>query len=332
MWYNEIDPFAADWLEELASRNLIAPGPVDRRPIQRLDPGDCDGRRQQHFFAGIGAWSYALRLAGIPDDAAVWTGSCPCQPFSVAGRQRGEADERHLWPIWRDLIAECRPPVVFGEQVASKAGRSWLAAVRAEMEALGYAVGAADLCAAGVGAPHIRQRLYFGAVRLADAGCAVRRAWDQSCEKGKQHVLRQDRQKSPTRSTQRRKDGPGRLADAGRDERFEGRSGQADGGPQEPSGRGDAGRLGDPPEGRLEGRHDGGEAGEEYAAGAGNPWGSCDWIPCSDGKYRPTEPGTFPLAHGAPARVGRLRGYGNAIIPQVAAAFIQTLIPRTPRD
>jgi DNA (cytosine-5)-methyltransferase 1 len=53
-----------------------------------------------------------------------------------------------------------------------------------------------------------------------------------------------------------------------------------------------------------------------------NPWAGCKFIPCRDGKARPVEPGTFPLAHGIPARVGRLRAYGNAINPWVAAAFI----------
>ena len=48
-----------------------------------------------------------------------------------------------------------------------------------------------------------------------------------------------------------------------------------------------------------------------------------DWLPCIDGKARPVEPGTFPLAHGATARVGRLRAYGNAIVPQAAAEFIK---------
>jgi len=165
VYYNEFDPFAADWLENLISEGLIAPGDVDRRSIKEVDGNDLIGYDQCHFFAGIGGWSLALRLAGWSDDRPVWTGSCPCQPFSAAGKRQGTDDPRHLWPEFNRLIGKCNPAVVFGEQVASKDGRLWLAGVRADLEALGYAVGAADLCAAGAGAPHIRQRLYW----LADA-------------------------------------------------------------------------------------------------------------------------------------------------------------------
>ncbi len=52
-------------------------------------------------------------------------------------------------------------------------------------------------------------------------------------------------------------------------------------------------------------------------------WADADWLFCRDGKWRPVEPGTFPLADGAPARVGRLRAYGNAINAEAAIAFIQ---------
>jgi DNA (cytosine-5)-methyltransferase 1 len=51
-------------------------------------------------------------------------------------------------------------------------------------------------------------------------------------------------------------------------------------------------------------------------------WRDADWIACRDGKARPVEPGTFPLAHGTPARVVRLRGYGDAIVASQAAEFI----------
>jgi DNA (cytosine-5)-methyltransferase 1 len=162
-YYNEIDPFAAAWLRNLIEAGAIAPGDVDERDIRDISPDDLRGYRQCHFFAGIGVWSYALRLAGWADDRPVWTGSCPCQPFSAAGARGGVSDERHLWPHWHHLIRECRPASVFGEQVASKDGLGWLDLVSADLEGEGYAVGASDLCAAGVGAIHARQRLYWHA-------------------------------------------------------------------------------------------------------------------------------------------------------------------------
>lgn len=161
IYYNENDPKIAKWLLNLVEAGILPNGHVDTRSIEEVTPGDLQGFTQHHFFAGIGGWPLALKMAGWPEDQAVWTGSCPCQPFSVAGKQKGINDERHLWPIWGDLIAECNPPVIFGEQVASPDGRNWLADVRNSLEAVGYAVGASDLCAASVGAPHIRQRLYW---------------------------------------------------------------------------------------------------------------------------------------------------------------------------
>jgi DNA (cytosine-5)-methyltransferase 1 len=160
-YYNDNDPFSVKWLKALIEAGLIPNGVVDDRSINDIKPRDLNGFTQCHFFAGIGGWPYALRLAGWPDDRPCWTGSCPCQPFSVAGKGEGLDDERHLWPAFRWLIPQCRPSTVFGEQVASKDGRSWLTGVRTDLEAMGYAVGAADLCAAGIGAPHIRQRLFW---------------------------------------------------------------------------------------------------------------------------------------------------------------------------
>lgn len=171
MLYNEIHPFVVRWLRNLCEADQIPFGFVDDRPIQCLGPKAVSGNKSFHAFAGIGGWPYALRIAGWPDDKTVWTGSCPCQPFSIAGKRKKEADERHLWPFWRDLIAECSPPIIFGEQVASPLGRAWLAVVQIDLEALGYRTAAADLCAAGIGAPHIRQRLFFGASRMGNPSC-----------------------------------------------------------------------------------------------------------------------------------------------------------------
>lgn len=84
-YYNEIDPYAAQWLRNLMDYDLILPGEVDERSIVEVHPDDLKGFTQCHFFAGIGGWSLAARLARWPDDRRLWTGSCPCQPFSVAG-------------------------------------------------------------------------------------------------------------------------------------------------------------------------------------------------------------------------------------------------------
>ena len=233
----------------------------------------------------------ALRLAGWPDDRAVWTGSCPCQPFSTAGKGGGFADERHLWPEFHRLIEKRRPPVIFGEQVASKDGLSWLDLVCADMEASGYAVGAADMCAAGIGAPHIRQRLWFvGVEHGAGVGRVERRA-----------------EPSGRRAASGRSNCG--VAD-GQQSRLEGHAGHGYFGNQ--SRRIDAEPLGSIAQG-------GGNSG---ACPIDGFWRDADWLWCRDGKWRSVEPGTFPLAHGVPARVGRLRAYGNAIVPQVAAQFI----------
>jgi DNA (cytosine-5)-methyltransferase 1 len=155
-WFNEWAPYPAQWLRTLWPQAI-----VDDRDIRAIEASDVLGHRRCHFFAGIGGWEYALQLAGWPEDRPIWTASLPCQPFSAAGGHGGVLDARHLWPAFHRLVAECRPATIVGEQVSSRAGRQWLAGVRTDLEALGYAVGAADLCAAGVGAPHIRQRLFW---------------------------------------------------------------------------------------------------------------------------------------------------------------------------
>ena len=190
-YYNENDPFAAAWLRELIKARLIADGEVDERDIQDVRTEDVRGFVQCHFFAGIGGWSYALRLAGWADNRPVWTGSCPCQPFSQAGRGNATADSRHLWPTWFRLIAKSKPLTVFGEQVASADGIAWFDTVSADMERADYAIGAFDLPACSIGAPHARPRLFFVAdgswsdadVRVEDRRTVVRqmgREWHPS--------------------------------------------------------------------------------------------------------------------------------------------------------
>lgn len=327
-YYNEIDPFAAAWLRNLIAAGHIAPGDVDERSIVDVQPDDLRSYTQAHFFAGIGGWSYALRLGGWPDEMPADTGSCPCQPFSVAGKQRGGDDDRHLWPEFRRIIAERRPSVVFGEQVASALGRDWLAAVRADLEDLGYEVGAADMCAAGVGAPHIRQRLWW--VADAERRAAERHGHPMGAAPRGSEGASSERQR--VRDDAR----DGLFADELADSlgpRLEGRAARALGGECEAVERGgEVGRMavaGSTERGSR--RNASRDAGWPYAEFAGSsPWRDLAWLPCRDGKARPTQPGLQPLAHGVSGRVGRLRAYGNAIVPQVAAQFVAAFMECRP--
>ena len=332
-YYNEIDKGAAQWLRNLIEAGHIAPGIVDERSIEDVTPYDLKEFTQCHFFAGVGVWSHALRQAGWPDDRPVWTGSCPCQPFSAAGKGGGFNDERHLWPAFHHLIKECKPAVILGEQVASKDSAPWIDLVHTDLEALGYAVGAIPFPSAGIGAPHIRDRLYW----VGNASGA-----------GHQEQRRQ--RDEPTRPATA--DVVGGLADHNSDGCEPGsegseatRHGQATGADCGAGGlellgghrreRGQAPAPGNnhdrPAPERAQGQHGLGESGvhrifEDEAGPTNGLWRDADWLFCRDGKWRPVEPGTFPLAHGAASQVVRLRAYGNAINAKAAQAFIECVM------
>lgn len=316
-YYNEFDPYAAQWLRNLIAAGLIPHGDVDERSIVEASPTDLAGYRQCHFFAGIGGWALAARLAGWPDDRELWTGSPPCQPFSVAGKQRGQDDERHLWPHLFRLVSARRPAVLMGEQVAAAVGKNWLDGVFADLEGIGYACGAAVVPACAVDAPHRRDRLWF--VAHADrAGREQGGGHDQA--DGYRHTASAE-------------------GDAGRD-------------------RASAGAVAYAlRSGSHAGAHGGVHRGEEGAGqrnvrvaglcrtrGSGH-WDHAGWIIGHDGKARRVEPGIRLLAHGVSGRMavvrpgfegraevpealhwysrsGALKGFGNAIVPQVAAEVI----------
>ena len=284
-YYNENNPQAAQWLRNLIARGLIPDGYVDSRDIRDVRHGDLAGYTQCHFFAGIGGWSRALELAEWPASRPVWTGSCPCQPYSVAGKGQGEKDDRDLWPVWFDLIRQRRPTVVFGEQVANAIGHGWLDRTAANMEAENYAIGAAVLPAcATVNAPHRRERLWF----VAHANGNGRPTWNEaSAPLGYRHSSVADGWASDAQ-----------LADT------------------------NVARL---PRSAHRAENVGAEQREaaERDGPHGNFWSGAEYRQCADGKTRRVKRGVCLLVDGVPADVATsLAGYGNAIVPQVAAAFI----------
>ncbi|HBL6038417.1 DNA cytosine methyltransferase [Enterobacter hormaechei] len=339
-YYNEIDQFAAQWLRKLIAGGHIAPGEVDERSIEDVTPDDLRGFTQCHFFAGIGVWSHSLRLAGWPDDKPVWTGSCPCQPFSAAGKGDGFADERHLWPAFAWLIQQRRPFCVFGEQVASSHANPWFDLVQSDVEGMGYAFGLVPFTSASIGAPHIRERAYW----VAHAGSEC-----ESAAGNKTGITARFWSSSTDRLADTCSERLNRVDSLLQREE----SGRFTKGMLEVAGHSSSGGMGYADYSRLE-RHigDDSSAGREGTTGpvaasgvhmrpleVNGFWRDADWLLCRDGKWRPVEPGTFPLVDGAAARlgrvepglarvassnrVGRLKGYGNAINAQAAAEFIR---------
>jgi DNA (cytosine-5)-methyltransferase 1 len=252
-YYNEFDPFAADWLRNLIQCGLIPDGDVDERDIRDVKGSEIKRYGQVHLFAGIGGWAYALQLAGWGSTRPVWTGSCPCQPFSSSGKRQGNKDSRNLWSEMYRLIQECSPDTVFGEQVSDAIRWGWLDRIQTDLEAEDYSVGHCVLGAHSVYAPHVRHRLWWVA---------------NSDDKESRITRNSSSQKSKGLQSWTNYDGRSLL---------------------------------------------------DY-------WGYHRIVICRDGKHRRIEPGTFPLAHGVSNRVGKLRGYGNAIVPQVGALFIRAFI------
>ena len=363
-YYNDHDRFTCDGLQGLMDAELITPGKIDDRSIHDVSPDDVSGYDRVHLFAGIGGWERALQLAGW-GDAPVWTASCPCQPFSGAGKRQGEADERHLWPALHGLIAECAPATVVGEQVASRDGREWFSGVRLDLEDLGYACGGADLCSAGVGSPNIRQRLWW----VADAEHSRRQ--QQPLERPSRIIEEESAEKH---ILQLGDNGPGVCGGMGDSQgvarKIPGQRGRQAEAHSELSGTGGlGGRLDDPSGPRHAGTLPDAETEARMRvpdAGCGSDfWRNSITIPCTDGKLRRVpaaggEPESFlfPLAPRLPNgmgslgtglsglaevagldsgslkrarrfRVGALRGSGNAINPHVAAEFIRAVMVAT---
>lgn len=343
-YYNEFDPFAAAWLRELIKEKLIPNGKVDERSIADVRPEDLKGFTQCHLFAGIGGWSRALQIAGWHPDRPVWTGSPPCQPFSLAGKQQGKNDERHLWPVWFNLVRKCRPPIIFGEQVSSAIRHGWLDSLQEDLEAENYACAAAVLPASGIGALHKRDRLWIVAhsisqrsqgrvsgwqdtqwqVERGHAGCggAIDITMVDSNDIGHQwnEEIGWKAERRPEYAGNTGKLADTRLNVQGIQLRDNGKKEEVSEEKRESEHRTNV----------FDGRSK--SDGRQGVCGSDGVhrgfWNGVQAVQCKDGKVRaiPTEPALFPLAYGIPNRVGILRGAGNAIVPQVAAQIIKVFV------
>ena len=201
----------------------------------------------------------------------VISGGFPCQPFSVAGKQKGKEDDRYLWPEMLRVIRELRPRFVVGENVP---GIIKIAAgqVVKDLERAGYHVVVFNFEAAAVGAWHRRSRVFFtGLADVADA--------DGSGLQGRKQPETPD---------------------------------AAEGAGEQPS-RGPAGEC-------SEAVYDAMCSG---CAGDAR-WGQSQEL--ADGRCWAAEPDVGRVAHGIPARVDRLKGLGNAVVPQQAYPIFKALM------
>ena len=227
-------------------------------------------------------------------------GGFPCQPWSVAGKQRGADDPRHLWPEYYRLVCDLRPRWVVGENVPGLLSTG-ADAVLADLEAAGYTCWPIVLGANDVGAPHRRRRVFFVA-RLADAysmGTAREFGNVASQTRGSQS-------QSPKREWIWGAVGHGRadVADAVRARSQAGLSASPPRGPW----------VAGPPDDRGTGRR--GVGADAWPARPGEP--QHPWE-----EPRAVEPAMGGAADGVPRRLagwrtGALKGLGNAVVPQVA--------------
>lgn len=221
------------------------------------------------------------------------TGGFPCQPFSVAGKQRGKEDDRFLWPRMLEVIAEVRPAWVVGENVAGIV-RMELDRVLADLEGQGYTAVPLVIPACAVDAKHRRDRVWIVA---------------------------------NTKSSGTGADNGGLRESPGGASRGEGSTPSEIVADNQSLGRGEMRGRASGPGGHAD------ERGEAMADSNGEGLNSrqfsiqprpkhtttkncCQW---------PAEPGVCRVVNGLPRRVDRIKGLGNAIVPQVAFEILKAI-------
>ena len=247
------------------------------------------------------------------------TGGFPCQPFSVAGKQRGKTDDRYLWPEMLRVIREAGPTWIVGENVAGIVNMA-LDQVHADLEAEGYEVESVIIPACAVDAPHKRDRVWIIARDLADTISMSERSThgskERECERGRQEQDIGQRDKvgrntangskdvadsnsgqfskceSERKSLQMLSESSERICDVANAVSQRGCTGNSEGGYAE-------------------------DVGKSSRHSRDNSRGMATWLP---------EPNVGRVAHGIPNRVAKLRGLGNAIVPQVAAEIIRCIV------
>ncbi len=301
----------------------------------------------------------------LPD---IITGGFPCQPFSVAGKQAGTDDDRHLWPVMFRIIQELTPRWVIGENVKGLTNIQdgvVFETVCSDLEGAGYEVRAFNIPAAGVGAPHRRERIWIVAhAKRFNESKPIGRSDETS--RGIQEEHRQNdgsaRLTSRTSSIRQSNNGHEDMEDSRRtlqsrtelretneDEVREGYANQhqRSGSPSESNVADTYARLSngtyeevqsrgqtfntssegstDVANTKSSNRHDN----EAVTRDGGSPtqevFGDGGSVP-GESTWWHTEPDVGRVAHGVPGRVYRLKGLGNSIVPKIAEEIGRAII------
>ena len=253
----------------------------------------------------------------IPID--IITGGYPCQPFSVAGSQRGEKDKRHLWPEMFRLVKECRPTWVIGENVSGHI-KLGLDTVLQDLESQGYAVRAFSISASSVGANHKRERVWIVG---------------HSQHNGSSSSTKSRSFKETSDNNQEGKNEAGELAGAGRS------NGGADvedtrrtlrqGSLFETENENETGKENAD---QFERSSETSRNGISYTNGTGSQGlrserelrESQEERQISWERWWEFEPDVGRVAHGVPKRVDRLKGLGNSLVPAIPYIIGQSIL------
>ena len=268
------------------------------------------------------------------------TGGFPCQPFSVAGKQKGTSDDRHLWPEMFRIIKAFKPRFVIGENVRGIINIQdgvVFETVCTDLESEGYEVQPFIIPASGVGAPHRRERVWIIAIRedVADTNsglCGRGRTIESSREdsEGSLHSKEEEQTREHFRSeTIGRSSIRGETKNVA-DTKVIGtrefrHSDQTQGGEGSRSTQlnGSSSEMADTNSERLEGFR---QSSRQFNEKSFTPSSGEERQGTMDQGWWSVEPNVGRVAHGVSGRVHRLKGLGNSIVPQIAEEIGRAII------
>ena len=323
VYYNDNDNYCCDVIEKNIENGNLYKGYVDRRDIRDVKGEDLKDYGQIHLFAGIGGFPLGFKWAGLPASTSIITGGFPCQPHSVAGKRRGAADDRNLWPEFLRIIKELRPTWIIGENVPGIVSL-YLDTVLSDLEGEAYFCWPFNIPACAFDAPHRRERIWIVAHAESDIRGTPRDYRSKSSARGDTLLAHTE----------------------GKQDRGLQFTGLA---PNTGTGGEDVAYTNQESESRLpkrEGTQDtiSGNTGKAicYATvkglqdwinkemGGGAEWNTFPQPQRSD--WWTVEPDVGRVAHGVPSRVDRLRSLGNAVVPQVVEFIGRRIMEGLPQQ